>query len=121
MTKSISPLRQRMIDDMKIRNISPNTQYIYISAVARFSAYHPRSPDKLGLEDIRNYHLHLVSRKLKPTTINPIMGALRFFYGIQVEPIDPPLNSRRRFITWCKFYQPSKPSQLMPVSDEQYR
>jgi site-specific recombinase XerD len=81
MTKSISPLRQRMIDDMKIRNMSPNTQYIYISAVARFSAYHRRSPDKLGLEDIRDYHLHLVSRKLKPTTINPIMGALRFFYG----------------------------------------
>jgi integrase/recombinase XerD len=81
MTKSISPLRQRMIDDMKIRNMSPNTQYIYISAVARFSAYHRRSPDKLGLEDIRNYHLHLVSRNLKPTTINPIMGALRFFYG----------------------------------------
>ena len=81
MTKSISPLRQRMIDDMKIRNMSPNTQYIYISAVARFSAYHRRSPDKLGLEDIRDYHLHLVSRNLKPTTINPIMGALRFFYG----------------------------------------
>ena len=70
-----------MIDDMKIRNMSPNTQYIYISAVARFSAYHRRSPDKLGLEDIRDYHLYLVSRKLKPTTINPIMGALRFFYG----------------------------------------
>jgi integrase/recombinase XerD len=81
MTKRVSPLRQRMIDDMKIRNMSPNTQNIYISAVARFSAYHRRSPDKLGLEDIRNYHLHLVSRKLKPTTINPIMGALRFFYG----------------------------------------
>jgi site-specific recombinase XerD len=81
MTKPISPLRQRMIDDMKMRNMSPNTQYIYISAVARFSAYHRRSPDKLGLEDIRDYHLHLVSRKLKPTTINPIMGALRFFYG----------------------------------------
>jgi site-specific recombinase XerD len=81
MTKPISPLRQRMIDDMKMRNMSPNTQYIYISAVARFSAYHRRSPDKLGLEDIRDSHLHLVSRKLKPTTINPIMGALRFFYG----------------------------------------
>ena len=81
MTKRVSPLRQRMIDDMKIRNMSPNTQNIYIFAVARFSAYHRRSPDKLGLEDIRNYHLHLVSRKLKPTTINPIMGALRFFYG----------------------------------------
>ncbi len=81
MTKPISPLRQRMIDDMAIRNMSPNTQNIYISAVARFSAYHRRSPDKLGLEDIRDYHLNLVSRKLKPTTINPIMGALRFFYG----------------------------------------
>ena len=81
MTKQISPLRQRMIDDMTIRNMSPNTKNIYISAVARFSAYHRRSPDKLGLEDIRDYHLHLVSRNLKPTTINPIMGALRFFYG----------------------------------------
>jgi len=81
MTKPISPLRQRMIDDMTIRNMSPNTKNIHISAVARFSAYHRRSPDKLGLEDIRDYHLHLVSRNLKPTTINPIMGALRFFYG----------------------------------------
>lgn len=81
MTKQISPLRQRMIDDMTVRNMSPNTKNIYISAVARFSAYHRRSPDQLGLEDIRDYHLHLVSRNLKPTTINPIMGALRFFYG----------------------------------------
>ena len=81
MTKPISPLRQRMMDDMTIRNMSPNTKNIYISAVARFSAYHRRSPDQLGLEDIRDYHLHLVSRNLKPTTINPIMGALRFFYG----------------------------------------
>ena len=81
MTKQISPLRQRMIDDMTIRNMSPNTKNIYLSAVARFSAYHRRSPDQLGLEDIRDYHLHLVSRNLKPTTINPIMGALRFFYG----------------------------------------
>jgi site-specific recombinase XerD len=81
MTKQISPLRQRMIDDMTIRNMSPNTQKIYIYAVANFSAFHRRSPDKLGPEDIRDYHLHLVSRNLKPTTINPIMGALRFFYG----------------------------------------
>jgi site-specific recombinase XerD len=80
MSKQISPLRQRLIDDMTIRNMSPSTQYIYISAVARFSAFHRRSPDKLGLEDIREYHLHLVSRNLKPSTINPIMGALRFFY-----------------------------------------
>lgn len=82
MTKQISPLRQRMIDDMKMRNLSPNTQKIFVSAVVRFSAFHGRSPDKLGFEDVRAYYLHLVSRRLKPTTINPIMGALRFFYRV---------------------------------------
>lgn len=81
MAKKVSPLRQRMIDDMTMRNMSPNTQKIYVSAVARFSAFHGRSPDKLGPEDVRDYHLHLISRKLKPNTINPIMGALKFFYG----------------------------------------
>ena len=54
MTKQISPLQQRMIDDMTIRNMSPNTKNIYISAVARFSAYHRRSPDQLGLENTRH-------------------------------------------------------------------
>jgi integrase/recombinase XerD len=81
MARKVSPLRQRMIDDMTMRNMSPNTQKIYVSAVVKFSAFHGRSPDELGPEDVRDYHLHLVSRKLKPNTINPIMGALRFFYG----------------------------------------
>ena len=49
MTKPMSALRQRMIDDMTIRNMSPNTQKIYIHAVANFSAFHGRSPDKLDL------------------------------------------------------------------------
>jgi hypothetical protein len=42
-------------DQTDIRNMSPNTKNIYISAVARFSAYHRRSPDQLGLEDIREF------------------------------------------------------------------
>src|ERR1700726_3707206 len=81
MTKPISPLRQRMIDDMKFRNMSPNTQKVYTYAVANFSAFHKRSPDKLGIEDVRAYRLHLMSRGLKASSINPIVGALRFFYG----------------------------------------
>ena len=81
MTKPISPLRQRMLDDMTFRNMSPNTQKIYSYAVANFSAFHGRSPDKLGIEDIREYRLHLMARGLKATSINPIIGALRFFYG----------------------------------------
>jgi integrase/recombinase XerD len=81
MTKQISPLRQRMIDDMKFRNLSPNTQKVYTAAVANFSRFHKQSPDKLGIEEVRAYRLHLMNRGLKTATINPIVGALRFFYG----------------------------------------
>ena len=52
MTKPISPLRQRMIDDMTMRNLSPSTQETYIRAVAQFSTFHRRSPDKLGASSI---------------------------------------------------------------------
>jgi integrase/recombinase XerD len=82
MTAQTTPLRQRMIEDMTIRNMSPSTQKIYVRAVANFSIYHGCSPDKLTAEDVRDYRLHLISRGLKATSINPIMGALRFFYGM---------------------------------------
>jgi len=67
--------------DMTIRNMSPQTKKIYIRAVANFSAFHRRSPDKLAVEDVRTYRLHLIDRGLKATSSNPIMGGLRFFYG----------------------------------------
>jgi integrase/recombinase XerD len=81
MSKPISPLRQRMIDDMTFRNMSPSTHKVYTYAVANFSTFHGRSPDKLGIEDVREYRLHLIARGLKANSINPIIGALRFFYG----------------------------------------
>lgn len=81
MTKRISPLRQRMIDDMAFRNMSPNTQKVYTYAVANFARFHRQSPDKLGIEHVRDYRLHLMARGLKATSINPIVGALRFFYA----------------------------------------
>ena len=81
MSTQITPLRQRMIEDMTIRNMSPSTQKIYAQAVANFSIYHRRSPDTLTFEDVRAYRLHLIARGLKATSINPIIGALRFFYA----------------------------------------
>ena len=81
MNKPISPLRQRMLDDMTFRNMSPATKKVYSYAVANFSAFHRRSPDKLGIEEVRAYRLHLIKRGLKASSINPIVGALRFFYG----------------------------------------
>jgi site-specific recombinase XerD len=82
MTQQNSLLRQRMIDDLVYRNMSVNSQKTYVRAVANFRAFHGRSPDKLSLEDVRDYRNHLIARGLKPTSINPIVGALRFFYGV---------------------------------------
>ena len=65
MTKQISPLRQRMIDDMTFRNMSPNTQKVYAYAVANFARFHRQSPDKLDLEHVRGYRLQLMSRGRK--------------------------------------------------------
>ena len=81
MTKQVSPLRQRMIDDMAIRNMSPNTQRAYIRAVKNFSLHFGKSPDKLTSEHVREYQLDLVSRGLQAASIIPIMCAIRFFYG----------------------------------------
>jgi integrase/recombinase XerD len=78
----MTPLRRRMLDDMKLRNMAASTRKVHVAAVAGFSAYHGRSPDRLTLEDVRDYQLHLVARGLKASSICPIMSALRFFYGV---------------------------------------
>jgi integrase/recombinase XerD len=78
MSEQMTPLRRRMIDDMTIRNMSPNTQKAYIRAVKNFSLHFQRSPENLTFEDVRIYQLHLVSRGLQAATIIPIMCAIRF-------------------------------------------
>ena len=78
----ISPLRRRMIEDMTVRNLSPATQRSYISAVSKFSRYFGRSPDHLGLEDVRAFQIHLVATGISWPALNQIVCALRFFYGV---------------------------------------
>src|SRR5277367_761477 len=78
----LSPLRRRMIDDMTVRNLSPATQRSYIHAVAKFSGYFSRSPDRLGLEDVRAFQVHLVSAGISWPGLNQTVCALRFFYGV---------------------------------------
>ena len=82
MTLQTTPLRRRMIDDMRVRNMSALTQAAYVRAVKNFAAFHGRSPDKLNFEDVRTYQLHLISRGLQPQTLNQIICALRFFYAV---------------------------------------
>ena len=77
-----SPLRRRMIEDMTIRNLSPSTQQSYIYAIAKFSRHFGCSPDRLSLEQVRAYQLHLISQKRSWSLINQVACALRFFYGV---------------------------------------
>ena len=78
----LSPLRRRMIEDMTVRNLSPATQRSYISAVSKLSRYFGRSPDRLELEDVRAFQVHLVSTGISWPALNQIVCALRFFYGV---------------------------------------
>jgi integrase/recombinase XerD len=78
----MSPLRRRMIEDMTVRNLSPATQRSYLNAVSKFSRYFGRSPDRLGLEDVRAFQVHLVAIGTSWPALNQIVCALRFFYGV---------------------------------------
>ena len=79
---TMSPLRRRMIEDMTVRNLSPATQRSYISAVSKFSRYFGKSPDRLELEDVRAFQVHLVSTGISWPALNQIVCAIRFFYGV---------------------------------------
>ena len=74
----MSPLRRRMIEDTTIRNLSPATQRSYVHAVSKFSRYFARSPDRLGLEDVRAYQVHLISKGISWASLNQVVCALRF-------------------------------------------
>ena len=74
----ISPLRRRMIEDMTVRNLSPATQQSYLSAVLKFSRYFGRSPERLGLEDVHAFQVHLVATGTSWPSLNQIVCALRF-------------------------------------------
>jgi integrase/recombinase XerD len=59
--KAISPLRQRMIEDMTILKLAPKTQHDYVQRVKNFAAFLGRSPDTANFEDVRRYQLHLAT------------------------------------------------------------
>jgi len=71
-----------MLDDMTVRNLSPATQQSYVYAVAKFSHFFDRSPDQLGVEEVRAYQIHLAGLGLSWSHINQVSCALRFFFGV---------------------------------------
>ena len=78
----MTKLRQRMAEDLRVRNYSARTQRDYVQAVARFARHFATPPDRLGPEEIRAYQVHLIEeRKVAWPTHNQVVCALRFFYG----------------------------------------
>jgi integrase/recombinase XerD len=79
----MTPLRQHMIEDMQVRNLALNTQRAYLEQVSRFSRHFNKSPEQLGLDDIRAYQVYLTNeRKLAPSSIVIAVAALRFVYKV---------------------------------------
>jgi integrase/recombinase XerD len=82
----MTPLRQRMIEDMRIRNFATTTQRSYIHYVAEFAKHFNRSPQDLDLEAVRQYQLYLAQdRKLSPQSINTFVSAVQFLYLTTLE------------------------------------
>ena len=83
--KSISPLRQRMIEDLTMRKLSPRTQTTYIRAVKNFTRFLGRSPDTASAEDLRLYQLHLVDQGISSGSLNATITGLKFFFETTLE------------------------------------
>ena len=82
----MTALRQRMLEDMQVRQLSPRTQRAYIDNVARFARHFGRSPAELGPEEIRTYQVYLTTeRQLGPSSLVVAVSALRFLYRVTLK------------------------------------
>jgi integrase/recombinase XerD len=82
----MTPLRQRMLEDMGIRNLAENTQLSYLQQVSLYAAHFHRSPEELGPEEVRAYQVHLTTtRKLAPSSVSIATSALRFLYKVTLK------------------------------------
>jgi integrase/recombinase XerD len=82
----MTPLRQRMTEDMRVRNLASNTQTSYVQQVSLFARHFDKSPELLGPEDIRTYQVYLTDeKKLAPGSILIAVAALRFLYKVSLK------------------------------------
>src|SRR6202790_4708594 len=84
--RKVSPWRQRMIDDMMVRNFAPNTMTLYVKQVSYFAQHFGRSPEQLGSEEIRSYQIYLAKeRKVSVSSRTVATSALRFLYAVTLK------------------------------------
>ena len=95
-TPAISPLRQRMIDDMRLRKLADKTQSHYLRAVRQFSLFLGHSPDRATIEDLRRYQLHLVDQGISAISLNAAIIGLKFFFDVTLD--HPQLMSKMQLV-----------------------
>jgi len=84
-TQAVSPLRQRMIEDMRMRKMEPRTREGYIRGVRRLDRFLGRSPETATAEDLRRFQLHLVEAGTSPITLNATLTAIRFLFQVTLD------------------------------------
>ena len=87
-TRTGTPLRQRMLEDMRMRKLEDKTQQAYIRAVRKLTFYLKRPPDTATVEDLRNFQLQLVDSGTSPITLNATLSGLRFFFDITLGRVE---------------------------------
>jgi integrase/recombinase XerD len=86
----MTPLRKRMIEDMQLRNFSPQTQRTYVHHIAGLAQFYQTSPEHLNLEDLRQFQVYLASDcRYSAESLNQFVSAAKFLYGVTLEaPFD---------------------------------
>ena len=94
----MTPLRQRMLEDMQMRNLALRTQGCYVDCVAKFAQFHGRCPSQLGRGEVRDYLAHLsCERQASPTALRQTIAALRFVYRVTLDKADVVADKNLRF------------------------
>src|SRR5450631_424222 len=87
-TNTVSPLRQRMIEDMAARKLNPHTQRSHIQSCGRFAAWLKRSPDTATPDEVRGFQLHLIESGTSICNRNRIMTGVRFLFRVTLRRHD---------------------------------
>ena len=104
-TTTVSPLRQRMIEDMAARKLNPHTQRSHISSCKRFAVWLKRSPDTATPDEVRRFQLHLIESGASICNRNRIMTGVRFLFRVTL----------RRHDLAAEVWHIKEPQKLPPV------
>jgi hypothetical protein len=104
-TNTVSPLRQRMIEDMAARKLNPHTQRSHIYSCERFAAWLKRSPDTATADEVRRFQLHLIESGSSICNRNRIMTGVRFLFRVTL----------RRHDLAAEVWHIKEPQKLPPV------